>query len=339
MPGEISIPLPDGVRLHADEYGESDAPVTVLLLHGWTLDRQIWHRQVTGLTAAGLAVRIVAYDARGHGRSGPARRDTCTLAQLGDDLAEVVRAVARTGPVVLAGHSLGGMTIMEYAHRHPREFARRIAGLVLVSTTAEGAEHTSYGLPGRLAQLVRVAEVAGAQLLTGLGALTAASGTAGSGTTGTGTTGTGTAGFGTAGTCASSGWRPHQMILRPLRPGLRWLLFGDLADPADLRLAATCLADTSLGTIGGFRPSVGTQRRVPTLAGLPALPTAVLVGDRDRLTPPACAEAIAGVMPGAELTICPGGGHMLTLERPDEVTSALASVVSRASVTGVAAAG
>lgn len=336
MPEEVSIPLPDGVRLHAEAYGEPGAPLTVLLLHGWTLDRHIWHRQVTAL-ASGLPlisppqparilpyppaqparilphppaqpgahptrVRVVVYDARGHGRSGPTHRRTATLGQLGDDLAEVLRVVAPTGPVVLAGHSLGGMTIMEYAHRHPDDFAQRVAGLVLVSTTAEGTQHTSYGLPQAVARAVRVAEMAGAQVLAYLGT-----------------------------------WRPHRMLLHPLRPGLRWLLFGDLADPADVRLATTCVAGTSLCAIGGFRPSVAAQRRLDTLATLPTVPTTVLVGDRDRITPPACAEAIAGAVPGAELVVCPGAGHMLTLERPAEVTSALAAVCR--AVIGVASSG
>jgi pimeloyl-ACP methyl ester carboxylesterase len=295
MPEEISIPLPDGVRLHAEAYGDSHAPVTVLLLHGWTLDRHIWHRQVTGLTGAGVPLRVVAFDARGHGRSGPAHRRTATLGQLGDDLAEVIRTAAPTGSLVLAGHSLGGMTIMEYAHRHATEFARRVAGLVLVSTTAEGAEHTSYGLPPAVAKVVRQAETAGAELLAYLG-----------------------------------GWRPHRMLQLPLRPGLRWLLFGDLADPADVHLATRSVTGTSLCAIGGFRSSVGAQRRLETLAALPTLPTKVLVGDRDRITPQACAEAIAGTVPGAELVVCRGGGHMLTLERADEVTSALLTVARAA---------
>jgi pimeloyl-ACP methyl ester carboxylesterase len=303
MAEEISIPMPDGARLYAEAYGDQAAPVTVLLLHGWTLDRHIWHRQVTALTAAGLPVRIVVYDARGHGRSAPARRRTATLAQLGDDLAEVLRAAAPTGPVVLAGHSLGGMTIMEYAHRHPDDCAGRVAGLVLVSTTAEGVTHTSYGLSPALARVVRVAEVAGAELFAYLG-----------------------------------GWRPHRMLQLPLRPGLRWLLFGDLADPADVRLTTASVAGTSLCAIGSFRSPVGAQRRLATLAALATVPTVVLVGDRDRITPRACSEAIARALPGAELIICRGAGHMLTLERATEVTAELVAAATDA-VTRVASPG
>jgi pimeloyl-ACP methyl ester carboxylesterase len=54
------------------------------------------------------------------------------------------------------------------------------------------------------------------------------------------------------------------------------------------------------------------------------------VGDRDRLTPPPCAESIAGALPGAELTVCPGAGHMLPLERPEEVSAALVAIVAQA---------
>lgn len=297
LPATLSLRLHDGVRLHATTHGPQTAPITLLLLHGWTLNQRSWHRQIAALPAAlpGSPVRIVAYDARGHGRSGPTPRRSATVAQLGDDLAEVLRMVAPTGPLVLAGHSLGGMAIIEYAHRHPDDFAARVGGLVLVSTTAQGHLHTSYGLPSPVARVVRYTELAGASMLARCGGL-----------------------------------RPHSALQLALRPGLRWLLFGDLADAADIRLAAASVARVSLGAIGGFRPSVGAQRRLDTLAELPPIPTAVLVGERDRLTPPACAEAIAGALPGAEPTVYPGAGHMLMLERHAEVTAMLAATVSAA---------
>jgi pimeloyl-ACP methyl ester carboxylesterase len=286
------VQLADGSRLHVRQTGPADAPVTVLLLHGWTLDGRIWHRQVAALSET---ARVVTYDARGHGRSGGIGRGATTLAQLGDDLAEVVRAVAPAGPVVLAGHSLGGMTIMEYAHRHPGDFAARVKGLVLVSTTAEGHAHTVYGLPVPLARLVRVAEQTSAGVLARLG-----------------------------------DWRPHRALTLALQPGLRWLLFGYPCDPADVRLTTKAVVRTPLGAIGGFRPSVGAQQRLETLAALPTVPTTVLVGERDRLTPPTCARSIATALPGAQLIVCPDAGHMLTLERTDEVTSALVDVVQHA---------
>ncbi|ASW57893.1 alpha/beta fold hydrolase [Plantactinospora sp. KBS50] len=303
MPAVRRVTLADGVQLHVEETGPAGAAATVVLLHGWTLDRRIWHRQVSALVAEfGTDVRVINYDARGHGRSECTPLCAATLAQLGDDLAELLDQVAGRGPVILAGHSLGGMTVMEYAHRHPDPFARRVAGLVLVATTAEGHTHTGYGLPARITRLIRLAETTGAGVLARCGTI-----------------------------------RPPLALVRALRPTLRWLLFGDRCEPADLRLTSSAFARASLRAIGGFRPSVGAQRRLDTLAGLPEVPIAALVGDRDRLTPPPCTDAIVQARPAAELTVCPGAGHMLMLERPAEVNAALFDVVRRA-LAGVPAA-
>ncbi|WP_329102939.1 alpha/beta hydrolase [Micromonospora sp. NBC_01699] len=290
------IELSDGVRLRVEQVGSGGAPLTVVLLHGWTLDHRIWHRQVSALVEhLGDTVRIISYDARGHGRSGVSHLGTATLDRLGDDLAELLDRMAPTGPVVLAGHSLGGMTIMEYAHRHPDDFAARIAGLVLIATTAEGDTHTCYGLPSRVTWLIRLAETTGADVLARCGGL-----------------------------------RTPGPLLRVLRPTLRWLLFGNECEPDDIRLTTSAVARAALVSIGGLRSSIGRQQRLDTLAGLAHLPVAALVGDRDRLTPPPCAESIVRTLPATELTVCPGAGHMLMLERPDEVNAALLDVVRRA---------
>ncbi|MER7456340.1 alpha/beta hydrolase [Micromonospora sp. NPDC126480] len=295
MPEAHEVRLPDGVRLHVEVHGPADAEVTAVLLHGWTLDGRAWHRQLAELRDrfAG-AVRVVTYDARGHGRSSCMALPTATLAQLGDDLAAVLDAVAPTGRAVLAGHSMGGMTIMEYAHRHPAHFAARVAGLVFVSTTAEGHTHTVYGLSPRIARLIRLAETTGAGVLARCGS-----------------------------------WRPPRALLRALKPSIRWMLFGDHCDPGDIRLVTSAVARASLRSIGGFRASIGAQHRLETLAELAHLPAAALVGDRDRLTPPPCAESIAAALPATELTVCPGAGHMLMMERPDEVNDALVGVLRR----------
>ena len=293
MSERSELTLADGVRLHVETSGPVDAPVTVVLLHGWCLDRRTWHHQIKALE--GVDARVVAYDARGHGRSSPTRLRSATLAQLGDDLAEVLREHAPAGPVVLVGHSLGGMTIMEFAERYPQEFAGRVAGLVFVSTTAEGTTHTCYGLPTPLAPVLRVAEETGAGLLARLGA-----------------------------------WRPHSAMLPVLRPTVRWLLFGERHEPGDLEVTMSAFGRASLRSIGGFRASVGAQHRLDTLAALGDVPAAALVGDRDRLTPPPCAESIAEALTGTELTVYQGAGHMLMMERPAEVSTALLTVVQRA---------
>jgi pimeloyl-ACP methyl ester carboxylesterase len=299
MTERYEMTLADGVMLHVEASGPVDAPVTVVLLHGWCLDRRTWHHQIAALRALGPhQPRIIAYDTRGHGRSGATGLGSATLGQLGDDLAEVLRRYAPSGPVVLAGHSMGGMTIMEYAHHHPVEFAERVAGLLFVSTTAEGHTHTRYGLPPRLATLMRAGETIGAGLLARSGA-----------------------------------WRLHRPLLPALRPALRWLLFGDEYEETALQITMKSVGRTTLRSIGGFRSSIGEQRRLDTLARLGDVPAAVLVGDRDRLTPPPCAESIAEALPGTELTVFPGAGHMLILERHAEVSATLAAIVERAAAS------
>jgi pimeloyl-ACP methyl ester carboxylesterase len=295
MSERSELTLADGVRLRVDAHGPADSGVTVVLLHGWCLDRRTWHHQVAALRAMSSRPRVIAFDTRGHGRSGATRLPSATLGQLGDDLAEVLRHYAGGGPVVLAGHSMGGMAIMEYAYRHPVDFAERVAGLLFVSTSAEGHTHTRYGLTPRLATVMRAGEMLGAGVLA-----------------------------------RSGPWRPHRAVLPALRPALRWLLFGDDCDGEALRITLRGVGRASLRSIGGFRSSIGTQQRLGTLAALGDVPAAVLVGDRDRLTPPPCAESIAGALPGARLTVCPGAGHMLPLERPAEVSAALVEIAERA---------
>ncbi|GAB2592116.1 alpha/beta hydrolase [Paractinoplanes abujensis] len=296
MSERSELTLPDGVRLHVEAYGPADAPLTVVLAHGWCQDRRTWKHQISALRVLGARrPRVIVYDTRGHGRSGATGLGGATLGQLGDDLAEVLRRYAPTGPIVLGGHSMGGMTIMEYAHAHPGEFAQRVTGLLFVSTTAEGHTHTQYGLPARIAALMRAGETLGAGVLA-----------------------------------RSGPWRPHRAVLPALRPAVRWLLFGDDYDEDALDLAMRCFGRASLRSIGAFRSSIGAQQRLDTLTALADVPATVLVGERDRLTPPACARSIAEALPFADLRVVPGAGHMLPLERPHEVSAALTAIVERA---------
>jgi pimeloyl-ACP methyl ester carboxylesterase len=203
--------------------------------------------------------------------------------------------------VVLVYPPMGGMTIMEYAHACPEEFRARVAGLVFVSTTAEGHTHTRYGLPWHLATLMRAGEIIGAGVLA-----------------------------------RSGPWRPHRAMLSALRPAVRWLLFGDDHEDVALDVTMRSFGRASLRSIGGFRSSIGSQQRLETLTALGDVPAAALVGDRDRLTPPPCAESIAEALPGTELTVYPGAGHMLMLERPTEVSAVLTGIIARAAAGNAA---
>ena len=128
----------DGVTLHVEEHGPANATATLVLAHGYVQSSRLWAGQVRDVLAARPDLRVVVYDHRGHGRSGRATRETAHLEQLARDLVAVIDTVAPTGPVVLGGHSMGGMTIMALARQCPELFATRVAGVALISTAAAG---------------------------------------------------------------------------------------------------------------------------------------------------------------------------------------------------------
>lgn len=132
---EEGLELPMGRRLDVDgrgrtfvrEAGSTDAPVTLLLLHGWFASGGLnWARLFGPL---GEHYRVVAPDLRGHGR-GMHTRKRFRLADCADDLAALVEQLG-CRPVVVVGYSMGGVVAQLLWRRHPET----VAGLVLCSTT------------------------------------------------------------------------------------------------------------------------------------------------------------------------------------------------------------
>ena len=143
---EHTVVSADGTRLHAEEYGRADGP-TVVLAHGWTCSTLFW-APVVRLLAADH--RVVAYDQRGHGRSAaPATRAGYGTDVLADDLQAVLEAVVPDGEqAVLAGHSMGGMTIMAASGRVA--VRNRTAAALLVSTGSAQLLGSTEVLPPRV---------------------------------------------------------------------------------------------------------------------------------------------------------------------------------------------
>lgn len=108
---------------------------TLVLAHGWCLDHTSWHKVIAKVHEQ-RNVRIVMYDQRGHGKSSMGVIDEVSVRILGDDLFEVIYHAAPDGPIVLAGHSMGGMSIMAYAGLHYAHFTKHVRGTVLASTAA-----------------------------------------------------------------------------------------------------------------------------------------------------------------------------------------------------------
>ncbi|GAA3739806.1 pimeloyl-ACP methyl ester carboxylesterase [Spinactinospora alkalitolerans] len=147
---ELDVASADGTRLHAEVHGPSDAPV-VVLSHGWTCSTLFWAPLLRALPPR---MQVVVYDQRGHGRSAAPGRDGYSTAALADDLCAVLEACVPEGTrAVLAGHSMGGMTLLAAADR-PQLRARTAA--VLLANTGSGRlvrELRVLPLAGRLPRL------------------------------------------------------------------------------------------------------------------------------------------------------------------------------------------
>jgi non-heme chloroperoxidase len=132
---ELVVTTDDGARLAVTVAGAGDGDLLPIVLpHCWTGTRAVWVPVARRLIDAGH--RVVLYDQRGHGASGVGRSPV-TIERLGDDLAAVL-AHLDLPELVLAGHSMGGMTVMSFACRHGDLLHERVRGVVLAATAAHG---------------------------------------------------------------------------------------------------------------------------------------------------------------------------------------------------------
>jgi pimeloyl-ACP methyl ester carboxylesterase len=284
----------DGLRLHVDVTGADDPDVTVVLAHGWTQSSETWRYQVRDLPgAAGARLRLVRYDHRGHGRSDGTAEADATVQNLAADLGRVIDTFAPAGPLVLAGHSMGGMAMMALAEQRPEMFAERVVGALFVSTSGGGLDRVTLGLPRRMGERLRNRLprllAARARMLS-----------------------------------RRRRRRPPTIESQVVR---RFLL-GNPKRLADHRVVLTDLVATPADSMCGFFSDLMRHDRAAALAALEAVPTRIMVGDCDRLTAPGHARRLAASMPWAELDVLPGAGHMLPLERDGAVTEALAAMVA-----------
>jgi pimeloyl-ACP methyl ester carboxylesterase len=127
---EFEVRSSDGTRLHVESFGRADAP-TIVLVHGWMCALRLWRYQLDSLAED---FHVIAYDARGHGRSGLGAGDDYSIEALAEDLHSVLDACALNSPVALGGHSMGAMTIAAWARDHPEDVRRRVRGAALLST-------------------------------------------------------------------------------------------------------------------------------------------------------------------------------------------------------------
>ncbi|WP_051451229.1 alpha/beta fold hydrolase [Actinospica robiniae] len=304
----------DGVELHVEvdeprgpatgraaeaaDPDEAERP-TLLFTHGFCLDQDCWHYQRAEFSATH---RMVFWDQRGHGRSGKLPRErsgrsaSVTVDQLADDLHAVLEAACPQGPVILIGHSMGGMTMMALAQRHPELFGDRIVGAALISTSAGRFEDVVFGLPRPGAQLLHRATPGLLGLLARQAALVDRGRTLG----------------GDLG-----------LVLT------RRYAFGSEVPESVVRFTLDMIESVSIDVIAEYYPALSHVELGDAVPLFDRVPTLVLGASGDMVLPVAHSEALAAAIPSAAYTVLPNAGHAVILEHPDEVNEALRTLVDR----------
>jgi pimeloyl-ACP methyl ester carboxylesterase len=321
---------PDGVRLHVETTGPEDAPVAVVLSHGWTCSTRSWHHQFEGLPRllGESAVRVVAYDHRGHGKSEAAPVGSTRIEQLAEDLVAVLDAVVPSGPVVYAGHSMGGMTLMALADQRPELFDERIAAVALVSTSSGQIASRPFGLPARfdataLRMAPRAMNLAGQRLERRAQRTAQAQQTARAQPTAQ-VEWAARAERATVG-AAWAEWAGARLR----RSVVRRTVFGKNVDPAEVDILTADLAATPGRSLSGFFEALTQHDLGHALKVFDGIPVEIMHGTRDRLLPPRHGNRLAQLLPSARLWMYPGAGHMLMQERPRDVTQRLAGLARK----------
>ncbi|MBX9583939.1 MAG: alpha/beta hydrolase [Gemmataceae bacterium] len=255
-----------------------DALPTLVLIHGFPLDRDMWRPQVAALSGA---ARVVAVDLPGFGGSEP---KPFTMDSAADHVAARLDAEGAPGRVVVGGLSMGGYVAMAFARRHPG----RLAGLILADTRA--APDDDAGKKGRDEMIALARETGTAGVVEKMLPMLLAE--------------------------ATRAGRPE--VVEEVRRIAR------RQPPEAVVAALEALRD---------RPDAA-----PGLGGV-SVPTLVLVGEHDPLTPLTMAEAIGARVYGSEVVTIPGAGHLSNLENPDAFNAAVLAFLAEVKPGNTPAAG
>lgn len=284
----------DGVELYV-EVDEPDhgADLTVLFCHGYGLNMDSWHFQRKALRGS---ARLVFADQRSHGRSGRAPQDSVSMDRLGDDVAQIIDAVVPSGPVVLVGHSMGGMTVMAYADQYPEQLADRVVGVGLITTSAGGLGEVALGVRGSAGEaLLRFGNQASNVLARGALLVDYA--------------------------------RRRESDLAHLVTKL--YSFGTPVPDSVVDFTAAMNAATPIEVIRDFLPIFATHDRTQALPALRETDVLVMGAGRDYLTPVDHSREMVALIPTAEYVEVDDAGHMLMLERHELVSDHLAALLRR----------
>ena len=287
------VTTPDGVVLHTEVDEGNDDDLTLVFVHGYALNLDCWHFQRLHFRGR---LRQVFYDQRSHGRSTRSEAELCRIPQLAEDLYQVLGEVVGSGPVVLIGHSMGAMTIMRLAQSRPELFGSQVLGVALLCTSAgELTDHSPVrGIPGRTFH--RVAE----PLMAGLN-------------------------------------RIPELVSQGRRAGsdlgyvvTRRMAFGSDVPPSYVDFASEMLAEIPLEVVADYYPAIGELNEYQALEIVSKVPTVVVGGENDMITPIEHTARIIELLPNAEAIRVPECAHLGMIEKHEIFNDALDRLLARA---------
>jgi pimeloyl-ACP methyl ester carboxylesterase len=276
----------DGTRLYVEELGQGPC---LVFAHGFSLTQDAWHYQRRDLPER---FRCVFYDQRGHGRSGRPRKHDYSLPALAGDLKAVLDWTGEERVVIVA-HSMGGIATLQLAEQFPEELAARVAGLVLVGSTY-------------------------LDTVRGMTAAVSAWGSAWAQRTLI----TGAFRFMGQDPARARQLRRRGSDLGYL--GTRLFGFGSNPSPSQVAFIDRTLAGTDVEVWAKVFPSLVDFDLSESLEAVD-VPALIVVGDKDRLTPPAAARHMAEKIPGARLLILEDAGHCAFLEGHEVLNAEIAA--------------
>jgi pimeloyl-ACP methyl ester carboxylesterase len=274
-----------GARIHVSRYGTGAGP-TLVLTHGWGADRRDW---AWVLSALPPELNVVTWDLPGLGASGePRDYDIGTLAA---DLDRVVSSV-KGQPVILVGHSVGGILNIEYARQFPDKLGQNVRGIVQVNTTYTNPLATKKNAESSLRLQKPVLEPAMhavsalSPVVRGLGWL-----------------------------AYTSGLAHLQLASQSFAGTQTWSQLDEMARYA-YRSSPGVIARGVLGMVNWDGTAVLPTIRVPTL---------IISGKQDITTLPAASDRMAHEIPGATRVMVDPAAHLGPVEQARRYAQAISS--------------
>lgn len=286
-----TLTAPDGTRLAVCASGPADAP-RIVLVHGLSLTQEIWTAQRRALEAT---YRVVTVDLRGHGDSEDAAAGDYHASAIGSDVTAVLDA-ERGHPCIVVGHSMGGMAVLAGLGDRPDLVGDQVAGVVLVNTAASAV----------------VSGLGGGSVAAGIAFLRERARSSP----------IGRAIYG--GLDAEGNPRGNDLTTVVTR----MLGVGPHGRDEAVETVRRLVLGSRPHVAGELWRTAGTLDQLHIARAL-SVPTLVIGGGRDRLLPVHHSRRLAETVPEVELLELPDVGHVAMLERPDEVSAALASFARR----------